>query len=128
MVKAKPPAQDEKPFEIWGLQHRPYSEDELREAFDMLDLDKHGYIGPQDIRRVLDLCGEGDVVDAEVREMLRLVDSDARGKVDFEEFADQFIDPPPVFRNFDMQKRGAISAPPERRASSSAASDPFVTD
>merc|ERR1719287_319229 len=92
-VKAKPPVQDEKPFEIWGLQKRPYSEHELREAFEMLDLDRHGFIGPQDIRRVLDLCGEADVTDAEVREMLRLVDSDARGKVDFEEFADQFVDP-----------------------------------
>merc|ERR1719487_549536 len=73
-IKPKPPVQDEKPFEIWGLQHRPYSDAELREAFDMLDLDKHGYIGPQDIRRVLDLCGEINVMDPEVNEMLRLVD------------------------------------------------------
>jgi len=129
LVKAKPPVQDEKPFEIWGLQHRPFSDDELREAFDMLDLDRHGYIGPQDIRRVLDLCGEGDVIDAEVREMLRLADSDARGKIDFDEFAEQFVDPPPVFRNFDMQKRGVASGPPERRPpSASIASDAFVTD
>lgn len=130
-VKAKPPVQDEKPFEIWGLQHRPYSEDELHEAFDMLDLDGHGFVGPQDIRRVLDLCGEGDVIDAEVREMLRLCDSDARGKIDFDEFADQFIDPPPVFRNFDMHKReGGASeiAMQVDRSSSSKTSEAFVTD
>lgn len=131
-VRAKPPVQDEKPFEIWGLQHRAYTEEEMHEAFDMLDLDRHGFIGPQDIRRVLDLCGEGDVIDAEVREMLRLVDSDARGKVDFDEFADQYIDPPAIFRNFDMHKREGAAAAGEIAVRSSTASsktsEAFVTD
>jgi len=130
-VKAKPPVQDEKPFEIWGLQHKPFTEEELREGFNMLDLDGHGFSGPQDIRRVLDLCGHGDVVEVEVREMLRLVDSDARGKVDFDEFADQFIDPPPVFRNFDMHKREGAAADikgVKDKESSSQTSEAFVAD
>jgi len=129
-VARKPPVQDEKPFEIWGLQHRPYAEEELREAFDMMDLDKHGFIGPQDIRRVLDLCGEINVMDPEVNEMLRLVDSDARGKVDFDEFADQFLDPPPVFKNFDMHKREGSSQEIQMRSSiiSSKSSEAYVTD
>lgn len=105
MVKARPLVEDEKPFEIWGLQHRAYSEDELKEAFDMLDLDRHGFVGPQDIRRALDLCGVKNVEDVEVKEMLRLVDTDARGKIDFDEFKDQFMEPPMVFKNYDMHGR-----------------------
>lgn len=131
-VKAKPPVQDEKPFEIWGLQHRAYSEEELKEAFDMFDLDRHGFVGAQDIRRCLDLCGEGDVIDAEVREMLRLGDSDARGKLDYLEFIDQFVDPPAVFRNFDIHKREDAKLDMARRSSTSGSqsttSEGFVKD
>lgn len=133
-VKAKPAVQDEKPFEIWGLQHRAYSMEELRVAFDMLDLDRHDCIGPQDLRRVLDLVGEGDVTEPELREMMRLVDSDARGKVDFDEFADQFTDPPAVFRNYDMHKREGVMVKAEiprgsHTASSSSRGDlAFVAD
>jgi len=127
-VKAAPPPADEKPFEIWGLQNRRFSEEELNEAFMMMDLDQHGDIGPQDIRRVLDLCGDKEVRDEEVAEMIRLCDSDARGKVSFEEFSDFFTEPPAVFRNFDLHKREGPSVKSQHRGSDSSEQSSVKTD
>lgn len=127
-VKAAPPPSDEKPFEIWGLQNRRFNEDELDEAFLMMDLDQHGDIGPQDIRRVLDLCGDRDVRDEEVAEMIRLCDSDARGKVSFEEFSDFFTEPPAVFRNFDLHKREGPNVMRQERGSQSSEQSSVKTD
>merc|ERR550537_1424575 len=71
----------------------------------MIDLDKHSELGPSDITRVLELCGEPEPTEAEVLEMIRLFDPDGSGSVEFKEFRQNFMRPPAVFRNFDLHKR-----------------------
>jgi len=104
-VNMAPPVADEKAFMIPGLQSKPYTEDEVALAFEMMDLDRHGVIDAQDIRRCLSLCGEGDISDEEVVEMIRLCDPNGFNSVKFEDFSELFMDPPPVFRNFDLYRR-----------------------
>ncbi|CAJ1334713.1 unnamed protein product [Effrenium voratum] len=106
-VKKAPNKMDsKKAFEIPGLQARPYHDDELQVAFEIIDLDRHGEIGATDIRRALQLCGEPEPTDAEVQEMIRLMDPDGSGSIEFAEFRRYFVDPPPLFRNFDLHRRG----------------------
>eukprot|EP00930_Biecheleria_cincta_P021779 TRINITY_DN16038_c0_g1_i1.p1 TRINITY_DN16038_c0_g1~~TRINITY_DN16038_c0_g1_i1.p1 ORF type:complete len:473 (-),score=104.60 TRINITY_DN16038_c0_g1_i1:223-1641(-) len=104
-VKAAP-MDSEKAFVIPGLQARPYLSEELAVAFEIIDLDRHGEIGAPDIHRALALCGESEPSDQEVAEMIRLMDPDGSGSVEFAEFRKYFIDPPPLFRNFDLHRRG----------------------
>jgi len=103
-VKAAPKTTEEDVFMIPGLQSRAFTEEELRRAFEMMDLDRHGFIGPQDIRRMLDICGEGDATSAEIDEMLRFCDHNGNKRIDYHEFAKIFTEPPPVFRNFDLHR------------------------
>jgi len=77
-----------------------------KKAFEIIDLDRHGEIGATDIRRALQLCGETEPTDAEVQEMIRLMDPDGSGSIEFAEFRRYFVDPPPLFRNFDLHRRG----------------------
>lgn len=45
----------------------------------------NGYIGAAEIRFVLDALGE-DVTDEEIDEMIRLIDIDGDGQVNYDEF------------------------------------------
>jgi len=92
---------------IPGLQARPFTEDELSIAWDMIDLDRHDFLQAQDLRRTLELCGEEGVTDAELEAMVRMLDKDGGGKVFFPEFWEAFTDPPPLFRNFDLHRRSS---------------------
>lgn len=102
-----------KSFEIPGLQARPYHDDELQVAFEIIDLDRHGEIGATDLRRALQLCGEPEPTDAEVQEMIRLMDPDGSGSIAYDEFRRYFVEPPPLFRNFDLHRRGGEAAEEE---------------
>lgn len=102
-----------KAFEIPGLQARPYHDDELQVAFEIIDLDRHGEIGATDLRRALQLCGEPEPTDAEVQEMIRLMDPDGSGSIAYDEFRRYFVEPPPLFRNFDLHRRGGEAAEEE---------------
>jgi len=95
----------EKAFMIPGLQGRPYDDEELMLVFSMIDLDKKNLIQGSDLRRIFDLCGEPEPSDAEIFEMIRLLDPDGNGSIDFYEFRDAFRDPPPLWRNFDLHRR-----------------------
>lgn len=95
----------EKVFMIPGLQDRAYSEDEITLAFEMMDLDRHKELDATDLRRILDLCGLHKATDAEVAEMIRLFDPDGSGTVDYPEFRKNYVNPPALFRNFDLHRR-----------------------
>ncbi|CAL1126211.1 unnamed protein product [Cladocopium goreaui] len=113
-VKGAPQKMDsKKAFEIPGLQARPYHDDELQVAFEIIDLDRHGEIGATDLRRALQLCGEPEPTDAEVQEMIRLMDPDGSGSIAYDEFRRYFVEPPPLFRNFDLHRRGGEAAEEE---------------
>ncbi|CAK9075170.1 Squidulin (Optic lobe calcium-binding protein) (SCABP) [Durusdinium trenchii] len=113
-VKKAPQKMDsKKAFEIPGLQARPYHDDELQVAFEIIDLDRHGEIGATDLRRALQLCGEPEPTDAEIQEMIRLMDPDGSGSIEFAEFRRYFVEPPPLFRNFDLHRRGGFGEAPD---------------
>jgi len=68
-----------------GLDHRPFSEDEILEAFNTFDLNKKNFVGAREIRHILNLIGE-DCTDEEIDEMIRMCDNDGDGQVTFDEF------------------------------------------
>ena len=63
----------------------PFDDDEIQEAFSTFDMNVNGYIGASEIRFVLDALGEA-VTDEEIDEMIRLIDIDGDGQVNFKEF------------------------------------------
>mmetsp|Transcript_28490 Transcript_28490/g.71580 ORF Transcript_28490/g.71580 Transcript_28490/m.71580 type:complete len:296 (+) Transcript_28490:71-958(+) len=103
-VNAAPPPKDmsQKPFMIPGLQSRPFSEDELETAWEMMDLDGHGSLEAQDLRRVLELCGEPTASEAELAMMIRMLDRGATNRVKYQDFWRAFTNPPPLFRNWNL--------------------------
>lgn len=80
------------------------------------DMNGNGYIGVAEIRFVLDALGE-DVTDEEIDEMVRMLDVDGDGQVNFKEFykmaSGQSLAPigvalPPP-RDFDIAQRLGMS-------------------
>lgn len=64
---------------------QPFTDNEIKEAFLTFDLNGNGYIGAPEIRFVLEAMGE-EVTDEEVDEMIRMLDVDGDGEVNFKEF------------------------------------------
>lgn len=105
---------------IPGLQSRPFTEDELETAWEMMDLDGHGCLEAQDLRRMLELCGEPTASEAELAMMIRMLDRGATGRVKYQEFWKAFTNPPPLFRNWDLH-RSNLETPPMSPTSPGAA-------
>ena len=68
------------------LQFGPFTDDEVKEAFDAFDLDGNSFIGAAELRHVFTSMGE-EITDEEVDEMIRMCDDDGDGQVSFEEFS-----------------------------------------
>ena len=64
---------------------QPFNDAEIREAFFTFDMNGNGYVGAAEIRFVMDALGE-QVTDQEIDEMIRLIDIDGDGQVNFKEF------------------------------------------
>ncbi|KAL3846703.1 hypothetical protein ACJMK2_017671 [Sinanodonta woodiana] len=60
-------------------------EEGLREAFRMFDKDRNGFISSAELRHVMTTMGD-KLTDLEVDEMIREVDIDGDGQVNYEEF------------------------------------------
>ena len=67
------------------LNKQPFTDAEIKEAFYTFDLNGNGYVGAAEIRFVMDALGEA-VTDEEIDEMIRMVDVDGDGEVNFREF------------------------------------------
>lgn len=67
------------------FENQPFTDDQIKEAFFTFDMNGNGYIGVAEIRFVLDALGE-DVTDEEIDEMVRMLDVDGDGQVNFKEF------------------------------------------
>ncbi|XP_037050204.1 calmodulin-A-like [Bradysia coprophila] len=61
------------------------SEEEIREAFKVFDRDGKGFITAVELRHVMTSLGE-KLTDEEVDEMIRSVDVDGDGQINYEEF------------------------------------------
>ena len=59
------------------------TEEELREAFKVFDMDSNGYITALELRKVMTNLGE-KLSDEEVEEMIKEADVDGDGQVDYE--------------------------------------------
>ena len=59
--------------------------EELRGAFEMFDMNADGYIDRYELHKTLKEMGQ-DRTDEDVRAIIRSVDLDGNGKIDFEEF------------------------------------------
>eukprot|EP00933_Yihiella_yeosuensis_P054944 TRINITY_DN53536_c0_g1_i1.p1 TRINITY_DN53536_c0_g1~~TRINITY_DN53536_c0_g1_i1.p1 ORF type:complete len:404 (+),score=82.39 TRINITY_DN53536_c0_g1_i1:97-1212(+) len=79
---------------IVGLEHRPFSDDEIKEAFTTFDLDSNRFVGAAEIAHILKIIGE-EVTDEEIDEMINMCDSDGDGQVTFDEFYKMMTTPPP---------------------------------
>merc|ERR1711972_165164 len=77
-----------------GMEHRPFSDEEIKQAFDTFDLDKNRFVGAAEINQILQLIGE-EVTDEEIDEMIRICDTDGDGQVTFDEFYKMMTQPPP---------------------------------
>merc|ERR1711957_575873 len=77
-----------------GLEHRPYSDGEIKQAFDTFDLDDNHFVGALEIRHILEIIGE-NATDDEIDEMIRMCDSDGKGQVTFDEFHRMMTQPAP---------------------------------
>lgn len=81
---------DAEAFELINNQKRyahpqPFSDEQIKDAFFTFDVSGNGFIAAAEIRFVLDALGE-KVTDEEIDEMIRLVDRDGDGQVNFKEF------------------------------------------
>merc|ERR1740129_1922125 len=77
-----------------AFEHRPFSDEEIKQAFDTFDLDKNRFVGAAEISHILQVIGE-EVTDEEIDEMIRLCDADGDGQVTFDEFFKLMTNPPP---------------------------------
>ncbi|CAK63110.1 unnamed protein product (macronuclear) [Paramecium tetraurelia] len=62
-----------------------FTEDEIKEAFNFLDMNKDGGITSEDLSFFLDFIGE-KATSEEIEEMIRMCDKDGSGEVKFEDF------------------------------------------
>lgn len=69
----------------FGEFHRDGDAEELREAFEMYDLDKNGVISEKELHVVLRRLGEKCSL-SDCRRMIGNVDADGDGNVNFQEF------------------------------------------
>lgn len=77
-----------------GLEHRPFSDEEIKEAFDTFDLDKNRFVGAMEIKHILAVIGE-EATDEEIDEMIRMCDADGDGQVTMDEFRRLMKQPAP---------------------------------
>eukprot|EP00924_Labyrinthula_sp_SR-Ha-C_P008947 snap_masked-scaffold_2-processed-gene-7.51-mRNA-1 protein AED:0.23 eAED:0.26 QI:0/0/0/1/1/1/2/0/979 len=78
-----------------------FTEEEIENSFDFLDLDKNGYIGFKELRHTLVCLGQ-HVTDEEISEMLAMLDSDGDGQVSISEFRLMMLHPNPGSNEFNI--------------------------
>mmetsp|Transcript_21507 Transcript_21507/g.43151 ORF Transcript_21507/g.43151 Transcript_21507/m.43151 type:complete len:693 (-) Transcript_21507:148-2226(-) len=76
-----------------------FSEFDIRQAFDKIDLDKNGYIGAAELRHCLVCMGE-HVTEAEIDMMISMLDLNGDGQVSFRSFKAMVESPDPANDDF----------------------------
>ena len=68
-----------------GILGEVFTEEEIKEAFAVFDIDQDGYINAQEIRALLNVLNEGSE-DEVIDEMIRMFDESGDGQVKWDEF------------------------------------------
>ncbi|GMI45863.1 hypothetical protein TrCOL_g8423 [Triparma columacea] len=87
-----------------------FNDEEIRAAFDFIDLDNNDYVGAAEIRHVLICMGEL-VTDEEVDMMISMVDTDGDGQVGYGEFYMMVTDEDPARPDFGKSDDTAANRP-----------------
>ncbi|CAD7087425.1 unnamed protein product [Hermetia illucens] len=107
-----------------GLSPADQEERELRDAFRVFDKHNRGYITASDLRAVLQCLGE-DLDEDEIEDMIKEVDVDGDGKIDFYEFVHALGEPEDSQENDDDDE---ITSPlPTPRSTLSSYTDQLAT-
>ena len=72
-------------FLVAMARNKNNSENEMINAFGVLDRSQNGYINAKDLRHVFFCMGENYSLD-EINEMLKIIDEDGDGNINFQEF------------------------------------------
>ncbi|KAG8223443.1 hypothetical protein J437_LFUL008517, partial [Ladona fulva] len=86
-------------------------EKELRDAFRVFDKHNRGYISASDLRAVLQCLGE-DLSEEEIEDMIKEVDVDGDGRIDFYEFVHALGEPGEDEDGDDEEEEKEESIPP----------------
>lgn len=100
-------------------QDGAFTQEDIKKAFDLFDLDKNGYIGASELRHLLIFMGE-HVTDEEVDMMISMLDMNGDGQVSYREFKAMAESDDPSREDFlsDQYNKQALAAPtmsPEAR-------------
>ncbi|XP_050536078.1 neo-calmodulin-like [Daktulosphaira vitifoliae] len=82
-------------------------EKELRDAFRVFDKHNRGYISASDLRAVLQCLGE-DLSEEEIEDMIKEVDVDGDGRIDFYEFVHALGEPGDEYDDIDDDEEEII--------------------
>lgn len=115
------PKEKAKEFDPSEFERPGFSKDdiwEMKEAFDVLDVDKSGTIEPQELKNVLEEFGF-DAKNTTIFQLISELDTDGSGQIDFGEFLDMVSgktadensmeEVRKVFNIFDSDKTGHIT-------------------
>ncbi|KAL3774462.1 hypothetical protein ACHAWO_007611 [Cyclotella atomus] len=88
------------------------TESDIKKAFNLLDLDKNGYIGASELRHVLIFMGE-HVTDEEVDMMISMLDKNGDGQVSYKEFKAMAVSDDPSRDDFlsEYQNKEVLESP-----------------
>ena len=92
-----------------------FVDDEIRAAFEFIDLDNNDYVGAAEIRHILVCMGEL-VTDEEVDMMITMVDEDGAGQVGYDEFYMMVTDEDPARPGFGKSDDKAGHKPADETA------------
>ena len=69
----------------FAAAHAVFSDEDIKSTFDEIDMDHNGFLSADELQAVIDSIGEY-ANDEEIEEMIRMLDTEGRGQVSFEEF------------------------------------------
>ncbi|XP_017871419.1 PREDICTED: nuclear polyadenylated RNA-binding protein 3 [Drosophila arizonae] len=93
-----------------GLSSADQEERELRDAFRVFDKHNRGYITASDLRAVLQCLGE-DLDEEDIEDMIKEVDVDGDGRIDFYEFVHALGEPEDSQENDDEEETSPLPTP-----------------
>ncbi|XP_018800746.1 PREDICTED: uncharacterized calcium-binding protein B0563.7 [Bactrocera latifrons] len=93
-----------------GLSSADQEERELRDAFRVFDKHNRGYITASDLRAVLQCLGE-DLDEEDIEDMIKEVDVDGDGRIDFYEFVHALGEPEDSQENDDENEEENTTSP-----------------